>query len=142
MGLIQVPWGCCLQTWAFLCFNLCVFYPVAPSCWVICKPLTFQEFSSVGVGRGAEGGRVVQADCSPCQRIPFSASSGGGAMLAPSGRTSSCPAILCISYLGCQRSQLSPSSGSLRFRLIMSTMNLTEVLSHLTLNLTDFTQIL
>lgn len=53
--LVQVPWGCCLQTWAFLCFNLCAFYPVASPCWVICKSLTFCELSHV-VGGGGRGG--------------------------------------------------------------------------------------
>lgn len=54
MVLIQVGGGAAYGPGSFcvLIYVLFVFYPVASSCWVICKSLTFQEFSSVGVGRG------------------------------------------------------------------------------------------
>lgn len=74
MVLIQVPWGYCLKTWVFLCFNLCVFYPVAFSSWVIGKSLTFQELSSIGVGMGVVVGRMVLAGNLSCPKIPFSVS--------------------------------------------------------------------
>lgn len=73
MVLVGVPWGCCLQTSAFLSFHF-VFYSVASSCWVICTCFTFQEPSNaVGVwwGVGCGVGTMVLAGSLSCQTLLF-----------------------------------------------------------------------